>query len=91
MKIKKIGCFTVCYPCPLRSTDSLSLHIPTTIHRVPVPIQPVFVSDERDTPDGSSFIRNLMPLDRLSQNTDTDYVDYFIRRKRGIVCDRRHN
>jgi len=29
---------------------------PTTIHNVQAPMQPVFVSDERDRPDGSSSV-----------------------------------
>jgi hypothetical protein len=42
-------------------------------------------------PENSIHLLNLMPLDRLSQNTDTDYVGYFIRRKRRIFCDGRHS
>jgi hypothetical protein len=29
---------------------------PTTIHKVQAPMQPIFVSDERDKPDGSSSV-----------------------------------
>ena len=36
--------------------EFMGLNIPTTIHNAPASMQQVSVSDERDTPDGSSSV-----------------------------------